>query len=82
MERLPERTTVANVRVGKPETKPDAPSHTRGVRQGNDPPRRKREPGIKMDKTGSLHVDARRSTGIRAKVHGPIDPRMPVLSPP
>jgi hypothetical protein len=69
MERLPERTTVANVRVGKPETKPDAPSHTRGVREGNDPPRRKRE------------VGARRSTGIRAEVHGPIDPRMPVLSP-
>lgn len=81
MERLPQRTVIANVRIGEPQTRPDAPSHTPGVREGNDPPRRRREPGIRVDEEGALHVSARRSTGIRAWVHGPIDPRMPVLPP-
>jgi hypothetical protein len=76
-----ELAVVSNISVGTPQVAPDAPSHTRGVREGNDPPRRKREPGIRMDEQGGLHVTARRSTGIRAKAHGPIDPRMPVLSP-
>ena len=29
------RQKSANVRMGKPDTKPDAPSHTAGVKQGN-----------------------------------------------
>lgn len=74
------RRVISNITVGEPQIAPDAPSHTRGVREGNNPPRRRREPGILVDEQG-IHVTARRSTGIRAKAHGPIDPRMPVLSP-
>ncbi len=68
MMRSEETTTIANVRVGRPDVKPTAPSHVRGVYQGNrhHPP----------------EGTARRSTGIRATDHDVIDPRMPRLSPP
>lgn len=72
---------IGNITVGKPQIEPDAPSHTRGVREGNRPPKGKREPGIIADEQ-RFEVTARRSTGIRANAHGPIDPRMPILTPP
>jgi hypothetical protein len=56
--------------VGKPDIKPTAPSHIAGVHQGNRPTK-------EGDQSG-----ARRSTGISADDHGPIDPRMPKLTPP
>ncbi|APR80694.1 Hypothetical protein A7982_06041 [Minicystis rosea] len=80
MRTMAMRAVIANIVVGKPQVAPDAPSHTSGVREGNDPPKRWREPGIALIE-GALHVTARRSTGIRPNAHGPIDPRMPVLSP-
>jgi hypothetical protein len=69
---------VANVRVGKADVKPSAPSHTAGVGQGNAPSRK--QPGIHksgLTATGT----AERSTGINAKKRNPISPEMPNLSP-
>jgi hypothetical protein len=60
---------VHGIRVGKPDTRPDAPSHTRGAEEGNHPKRQN-----KLD-------DASRSTGIRTAAHDPIDPKMPKISP-
>ena len=64
---------MANLRVGKPDAKPDTPAHTRGVNEGNKGPTEK-QPG---DGT----VTAERSTGVNPKAHNPIDPRMPNLPP-
>lgn len=77
----------ARLRVGKSDVSPSAPSHVRGVRQGNGKdtvdqegfystgpaPRR----GI-SDVKGT----AARSTGINAASRDPIDPDSPNLSPP
>ncbi|GAA3936134.1 hypothetical protein GCM10023085_16980 [Actinomadura viridis] len=68
---------MAEIRVGKPDVKPDTPSHTKGVHQGNREGAYKHEVGHHPD--GS--ADARRSTGINPKAHDPILPIMPNLSP-
>ena len=57
---------VGNIVVGKPDVDPEAPSHVRGVLQGNRP---------------TVDGGERRSTGINPKHHGAIDPRMPKISP-
>jgi hypothetical protein len=67
---------VANLRLGRPDVKPDTPSHTRGVNEGNRGPTEK-QVGHNPDGT----VTAERSTGINPGAHGPIDPRMPNLPP-
>jgi hypothetical protein len=67
-----------NLTVGKPQVSPDKPSHTRGVKQGNQPGRYEKSPGHLPDGRST----AQRSTGIGARKHGPIDPRMPNISPP
>jgi hypothetical protein len=67
---------VANIRVGKPEVKPDTPGHTRGINQGNSGPTEKQK-GHNADGTAT----AERSTGVNPEAHGPIDPSMPNLSP-
>lgn len=71
--------TIANVRIGRPDIKRTAPSHIRGVPQGNS---------TKLSKVKGIHpvgVEARgtaqRSTGINPDDRNPIDPRMPNLSP-
>jgi hypothetical protein len=71
---------IANIVVGKPDVKPAAPSHVRGVLQGNHPHSGRRDKGIE-DEGQSGKGDARRSTGIRPKDHDVIDPRMPKISP-
>ena len=72
----------ANLRVGKPDVRPDLPSHVRGVRQGNRPGNIEREPGIvQQEDRRFAHGTAERSTGIGARARNPIDPRMPNLSP-
>ena len=73
--------TVSNVVVGKPDTEPDAPSHVRGVFQGNEPHKAQRHKGIEDETPVYAKGTARRSTGINAKHHDVIDPRMPRLSP-
>jgi hypothetical protein len=74
--------TIGNVVVGKPHVKPEAPAHTRGVREGNVRKRVIFERGIKHTGPLTAHPSARRSTGINARARQPIDPRMPVLTPP
>jgi hypothetical protein len=68
-----------NLKVGTPDTTPDSPSHTPGVRQGNA--RSSNEPGIeKID--GRLKITARRSTSIDPQRRNPITPGAPNLPPP
>jgi len=66
------------VKVGKPDVKPDLPSHTPGVREGNAVGNYESSPGHLPDGRST----ARRSTGVRPKAHEPILPGMPNLSPP
>jgi hypothetical protein len=78
--------TIGNITVGKPDTTPDAPAHTPGVRQGNAPPRQEREPrafGVWPLRARGLasSVVARRFTGVSPQERQPIDPRMPNVSP-
>lgn len=68
---------MAEIKVGKPDVKPDKPAHVRGVRRGNHRGIVKRDPGhLAGDRS-----DSRRSTGINAKARNPILPDMPNLSP-
>lgn len=71
---------IANVRVGRPDVSPTAPSHVPGVFEGNRKHWFERPRGFHDEElrgTGS----ARRSTAIRPDAHDVIDPRMPKLSP-
>lgn len=75
-----------NLRVGKPDTTPDKPSHTKGVRQGNEPGGFERNGGFyETGERGAGRPGARstaeRSTGINPKARNPIDPNSPNLSP-
>ena len=67
-----------NLEVGKPHVTPDKPSHTTGVKEGNTPGHYEKSPGHLPDGRST----ARRSTGVLPGKHGPIDPRMPNISPP
>ena len=80
MKREPHKS-IANVRVGKPDVKPSAPAHVPGVYQGNHPHPSQRPKGIARESAERAEGTARRSTGIRAKDHEVIDPRMPKISP-
>jgi hypothetical protein len=70
-----------NLMVGKPDVKPSTPSHTPGVRQGNQRTRLRSEPGLRLVGKTMAIATPRRSTGIASKHHAPIDPRMPVILP-
>jgi hypothetical protein len=77
---------MGRLRVGKPDTKMDAPSHVKGVNQGNDPGGIEQDPGIEY--TGErgqgkpvARSTARMSTSINAKKRNPIDPNMPNMPP-
>lgn len=63
---------------GRRRPRPDDPSHTPGIREGNEPGAYERMPGHLPDGRST----ARRSTGVNPKGENPIDPRMPNLSPP
>jgi hypothetical protein len=67
-----------NLVVGKPQARPDTPSHVKGVKEGNERGHYEKMPGHLPDGRST----ARRSTGVVAPKHEPIDPRMPNLSPP
>jgi hypothetical protein len=75
-------SVIANVRVGKPQTKPSASAHTAGVKRGNARGNSDKDPGIKTapDRL-SARATARRSTAINPEARNPIDPRMPNLPP-
>lgn len=68
---------MAQIRVGKPDVKPDTPSHVRGVTQGNAKGAYNKQRGHHEDGT----ADARRSTGVSPKKHDPILKIMPNLPP-
>jgi hypothetical protein len=78
---------MANIRVGKPDVKMDAPSHTKGIHQGNesggiehnDPAFH--DAGERGAGRPSARSNARRSTGIDPESKNPIDPNSPNLSP-
>jgi hypothetical protein len=69
---------MARLKVGRPDTTPDAPAHTPGVYSGN-------AKGNYESQAGML-PDGRRTaesvTGVAPSHHGPIDKRMPCLPPP
>ncbi len=69
------------IRVGKPDTKMDAPSHVRGVGQGNQTSGTKKDPGLEKTGEHTAKSYARKSTGINAKSRNPIDPNSPNLPP-
>ena len=69
---------MADIRIGKPDVKPDATAHTPGVYQGNAEGNYESQPGHNPDGSST----AARSTGINPKARNPIDPRMPNISPP
>ncbi len=76
-----------NIRVGKPDVATDEPSHTLGVRQGNQPGSFDRDPGHQSIEGpgpgGNMGKgNARRSTSINPESKNPIDPNSPNLSPP
>ena len=65
------------VKTGKPDIEQDAPSHVKGIQQGNAPGAYESMPGHLPDGRSK----AERSTGVNAKDAEPIDSRMPNLSP-
>ena len=77
---------MADIRVGKPDTTPDAPAHTPGVSQGNEPGGIANDPGLyETGETGmgrpTAKSTARKSTGINPEARNPIDPNSPNLPP-
>jgi hypothetical protein len=69
---------MGEIRVGKPDVTPDAPSHVEGITEGN-------AKGNYEKMSGHL-PDGRRTTGSATGIdpahHDPIDSRMPNLPPP
>jgi len=64
--------------VGKPDVRPDAPSHTPGIRMGNAEGNYEQQEGYLADG----RVTAKRSTGVNSKAREPIVPEvMPNLPP-
>ena len=68
---------MPNINLGRQQVTMDLPSHTPGTKQGNATGNYEKMPGHKPDGTST----AARSTGINPKMHEPIDPSMPNLSP-
>jgi hypothetical protein len=66
-----------NIKVGKPDVRPDAPSHVRGIRMGNAAGNYRKQAGHLPDGKAT----AERSTGIGASKRNPIVPQMPNLPP-
>lgn len=68
---------MAKLKTGKADVEQATPSHTPGVRQGNEPGSYEKQAGHNKDDTST----ARRSTGVGANARNPILPSMPNLSP-
>jgi hypothetical protein len=69
---------MGNLKVGRPDTTPDAPSHTDGVHEGNAKGNYESQDGMLPDGRRT----AESVTGVDPAAHGPIDKRMPCLPPP
>ncbi|BDG07946.1 hypothetical protein [Anaeromyxobacter paludicola] len=74
---------LGNLKVGRADVSPSAPSHVRGVREGNQPGAIDRMSGLHPHPTDARFATgtAERSTGINARARNPIDPASPNLSP-
>jgi hypothetical protein len=68
---------MANITTGNADVSPDAPSHVKGIKEGNALGNYASMIGHKPDGRST----AERSTGINPKAEEPIDPSMPNLSP-
>jgi hypothetical protein len=68
---------MARIKTGGADVKPDAPSHVKGIKQGNSKGNYEKQSGHLSDGRST----AKRSTGINADAMEPIDPSMPNLSP-
>lgn len=62
---------------GPSQVTPDAPSHVKGIKQGNAKGNYERQAGHLPDGRST----AERSTGIDPRARDPIDPAMPNLTP-
>lgn len=71
--------TTPAIKIGKPDIEPSAPSHIKGVPQGNTTKLKKVRGMIPAG--WEARGTAERSTGINASKRNPIDSRMPNLSP-
>ncbi len=76
---------MGDLKVGKPDTTPDAPSHVQGVNQGNAP---SEDQDLDHEQTGErragrprARANARRSTGVNPGAREPIHPDSPTLPP-
>ncbi|MGW5655271.1 hypothetical protein [Streptomyces humi] len=67
---------MGSIRVGRPQARPDTPSHVPGMHQGNEGPYKK-QTGHHPDGT----ADARRSTNIHWKRHDALLDVMPNIPP-
>ncbi|KAB8191547.1 hypothetical protein FH608_030315 [Nonomuraea phyllanthi] len=67
----------SSLRIGRRDTRPDSPSHVKGVKEGNATGNYEKMDGHLPDGRST----AGRSTGINPRKHDPIDPDMPNLSP-
>jgi hypothetical protein len=77
---------MGNIRVGKPDTKQDAPAHTPGINRGNKPGGIEGDPGLySAGEYGAgrpgAKATARKSTSINPEKRNPIDPNSPNLPP-
>ena len=68
---------MGRIKVGKPDVRPDAATHVKGIEQGNEKGAYKHQMGHHKDGT----ADARRSTGIGPKRKNPILKIMPNWPP-
>lgn len=75
------KKVVYNIKVGKAQVAPDAPSHVSGVKQGNEPGGLDKQSGIRPAGPDKAVADSRRSTGVSPEAANPIDPDMPNLTP-
>jgi hypothetical protein len=68
---------MARIKKGSADVEADAPSHVKGIKQGNSKGNYAKQSGHLPDGRST----AKRSTGINSDAMEPIDPSMPNLSP-
>jgi len=68
---------MAKIKLGKKDTPTDAPTHVKGIKEGNSTGNYEKQNGHMADGRAS----AAKSTGINIGSREPIDPRMPNLPP-
>jgi hypothetical protein len=68
---------MTKINTGMAKSKPDQPTHVRGINQGNSKGNYEKQVGHTRDGRST----AERSTGVNARARNPIDPSMPNLPP-